>query len=347
MTRPTGKQPDITRLVFLLILLLGASAARTSAASEASVSLFSQYSSNPFNLKDEHIQTFDLQRGANDRFDGLDTPWDVISRLELDAGHEWRTMRGPRVGLDASADYHLYHQNDVASFFELGARGSLRAGKNDRTTLRVKWIPNRYKRNYEHPDTAIDSYWGAEYAQYELQLAHRYRVAKEWRVGASLAHGGRSFDAPFESRDRNTFEGGVEVARRLSKHAWWTWASGFETANSATGLEEDVEVDRSFNQAVFSTQLDTRAGAWRAEFEVALRLRNYTTNNAEDVARFDRRDTRWGLSSKWSRRIGPRQQFHASVGYVSKSSSRPADIDDPDAVPYHRLVVGMGIGHQF
>lgn len=347
MARSSRKRYGIALLALLVTLAPQICGSQPSRASGLDVSFSSVYSSNPFNLKDEWIQVFDSQRSANDRFAGLETPWDFVSRLKMDASTRWKSAQKRRLNLGGSVSYRRYHQNSIASYVEFGMQTQLRVAKHDRTKLSARWIPDRYKRNYEHPDLTTDDYLSVHYGQYELELSHSRRVAKNWRLGFGIEHAGRDFDPLFSTRDRALYSAGVEVERRLSKRAALTLASAWAAASSPTGIEDGVEVDRSFNEARFAAQLESRAGSWKAEFASTLRLRTYATNNAADVSRFDRNDTYWGVSTKWSRRLGLRQKVHVTLAYSSKTSNRPADLDDPDAVPYHRVLVGAGIGHEF
>ena len=317
------------------------------ADTEVAISVLPYYTSNAFGLKDDWIDGFSLQQGPGQRFEGLSSPWDFVTPIHAETSRRWKHSNGLRFTAMGSFEYEHYLQNNLASFGEFRVGGEMEAGKNARTRFRIDWTPNRYKKNYENPDLASDEYSQAEYRQLELSLAHVQRLHKSWFLQLSLDHDIRRFDDPFDNRDRNLWVGALKVEHALGKRLSLEFASELGTASSPGGIEEGLVVDRSFDQLGLSSALSSPVGLWRARVFAGLKLRDYTTDNDADLSRYDRRDRTWEISTKWDRRLGAREKLSLRLAYLDRSSDRPADLNDPDIVPYHETVLGVGLTHQF
>ncbi len=337
----------ITKLLLLPWILVGLVSVALAADLEGEVFVSPYYTSNAFGLKDDWIDSFALKQGPGDRFEGLTSPWDFVTPLRAEAKSRWKRQGGLGFTAGGSVEYEHYLQNRLASFTELRAGVGLEAGKNGRTRLRLDWTPRRYKRNYENPDLGFDEFIQAFYGQWGLSLDHTQRLRKTWSVQLVLDHESRSYDDPFTNSDRMLWAGGLGVEHDLSKRMSVEFASRLGTARAPDGIEEGIVVDRSFVQVELSSRFATRLGAWRSALFGELQLRDYTTNNLADASRYERRDRTWEIGTQWDRRLGPREMLSLRLARASRVSDRPADLDDPDLVPYHETQLGVGLTHQF
>lgn len=312
-----------------------------------SISLSPYYTSNAFGLKDEWIDSFALDQGPGERFEGLSSPWDFVTPVRAEAESRWKRQGGVRFTASGSVEYEHYLQNRLASFAELGAGVGLETGKNARTRLRLDWTPRRYKRNYENPDLAFDEYLQAHYGAWGLVLDHTQHLGKTWSVQVVLDHERRRYDDLFSNRDRVFWAGGLGVERDWGKRTSVELASQMGSARAPGGFEEGILVDRSFVQFELASRFTTRLGGWRPAVFAELQIRDYSTDNPADAAHYTRRDRTWEIGTQWDRRLGPRQMLSMRLAHASRASDRPADVNDPDLIPYHETVLGAGVVHRF
>ena len=327
----------------LAVLVTAALAAET----EVAISVAPYYTSNAFGLKDEWIDTFAQQQAPGERFADLSTPWDLVTPLQVDVDRRGHRHGSVRFAAGGSVSYEQYLQNTVASFAALGASAALEEGKNGRTRLRVDWTPHRYKRSYENPDVAADEFLQAHYAQWGLTLAHSQRLLERWSMQLSIENERRRYDDVFSNRDYTFWAGALETEHDLGKRVRLDVATQLGTAFSPAGIEEGIVVDRSYDQIELSSRLSSRLGAWRAALTGTLRLRDYTTSNPIDTSHFDRHDRTWKIGTQWDRRLGTQQKLSILLAHANRASDRPADVNDPDIVPYHETTLGVGLAHQF
>ncbi len=337
----------IANLILLLWILDALAPGSLAADFAGAISVSPYYTSNAFGLKDDWIDSFAAQQGPGERFAGLSSPWDFVTPLRAEAESRWKQQGGLRFTAVGAVGYEHYLQNRLASFTELRAGGSLETGKNGRSRLRLDWTPRRYKRNYENPDLVFDEYIQAHYGQWGLALDHTQRLRKTWSLQLLLEHENRRYDDPFTNRDRLLWAGGLGVEHDLSKHMSVEFVSKLCTARAPGGIEEGIVVDRSFAQIELSSRFATRLGAWRSALFGALQFRDYTTDNPADASRYGRRDRSWEIGTQWDRRLGTRESLSLRFAHTSQASDRPADLNDPDLVPYHETVLGIGLTRQF
>ena len=308
--------------------------------------LETRYSTNPFRYSDEALSDFDDDRGAGERFDGLDSEGDLVTTLGVkgEVGFALDSKRDLTLAL--GVEHSLFLQNSIADYTELGAGLEFEATRVDTFSLGAEFVPSRFKKNYRTPGGG--PFDAAEYDQIELGVEYERELGKRWSAGVGYERQDRSFPSDFDARDRegDTFYAFVE---NDPKGPWeWGVEVAFGTFDTGTELKGTVEVDRSNEQIGVSPWVRRKFDDWRVELAVDYRQREYTTNVAADDRRFDRVDDKYRLKIEAERKLGVkglRLLLHAGLNL------NDAGVEDPcvtsDEVGYEEYVVGIGLQYRF
>ena len=115
-----------------------------------------------------------------------------------------------------------------------------------------------------------------------------------------------------------------------------------------TQVIDGVLVDRSYLQGLveqsFFFKLSKRSNL---DLGVQYRQRRFTTDEQEDVARYERVDPRWRLAAVYSYELTKRWDIEARARYTDQDSDRNDPTANVDQLGYTESRVGVGVRYKF
>jgi hypothetical protein len=311
--------------------------------------LSAQYTDNLFHYSDERLDDFDDEKGSNERFDDLEEPWDVITRLRLGMSytHELGKKRNLKLSLDGS--HYLHQQNDIADYSVLGAEIRVDVTRKNRLTSGVEYTPDRFKKNYlDRRDGLSPVYGPAEYEQLDLAFGYERRFTKSFSGGLVYRMRDRSYNDSFEDRDQDGDYAAAYASYRLTKRV--DGMTELSVGQVDTGLGEDlgVPIDRSYDQTMLAQEFEIKSrGGVRFGLAAEYRRREFTTDEKADTARFDRTDDRLRARLKAEIPLGDVFSLTLRAGWTDNDSLREEAGTEPDETGYEEIEGGLGLKVRF
>ncbi len=311
------------------------------------LSFSSAYHSNPFNLKNSWLDSFDKKTDPDERFDGFASPWDVINRIHLEAESEWSLDKRRAYGATGEFEYRYFARNRQTNHVRISLSSFYKIKKHSKTMLGVFWLPYAFRKNYRLPEERKKIYRPAYYRAFVVFARHEHRLARSWQVKVSVDYAQRRFEGPFENRNQDALAAGVHIEKTLSKTVSFALGSEAGMVRTPDGLENGVPVDRSFNAIRTNLEIHLKLGRWKAKTSGAVTYRDYTASDVQNLSYFGRKDTQWAFKTKWSWEVSRRYTVLLEGGYNNTQSGRLSEDPDPDVVPYTKFWFGTGLSFNF
>lgn len=304
------------------------------------------YNDNLFRLSDEQIADFDGERDPGERFFGLEDPKDLVTSARLRWDAEWKRGKKRNIELMLLAAYTLHQKNDISDYPEAAMRLRWQASKRSDVYVRLDGVFDRFWENYRIPSSLL--FAPASYDQLDATLGYAREIRKHSSWSLELRHRDRGYAAPLKSRDRTGAYGRLAISYRLAKRI-----------HGQTGLEigkVDVDpvvdfatlVDRSHDQQLIDQRFRFKLPAkFSLETAIQYRVRDYTTSNSADLARFNREDSRWRTRITAEKSLGKKLDFVARATLTDNDSDRLDPTVEADEVGYEQKTFDLGLRYAF
>ena len=312
---------------------------------ELDASIASIVSSNPFRYSDSDLDDFDDEDGEGQRFDGLESEWDVITTVEGGADLEWKVAKGRELQLSLGAEHNAFLMNSIGDYSAFEVRLAYDFTRDDRAKLRIGHVPDRFKKNYKLPSGEFDA---AEYQQDTIGIEYEHEFEGDWSVGIGFEAYERDFNTEFDSRDRDADTVFVNTELELTDKLEVGLEIAMATVDTDTERRSGILIDRSFESLAFEPTVKTEVGDWELEISVRLSEREYTTDERADDGRFDRVDdkTRLRLRATRDLAIDGGETF-----WILGWRENDADLSDPtvpaDETGHEEITFGLGFRFSF
>jgi hypothetical protein len=280
----------------------------------------SAYFSNPFNLR-RHWDAAAQVPGAGSRLDGYASYWDIVNTADVEVGYQWRMPSGGRYGLTASGEYARYSLNPAHSRGRVNVSGSYRTPSRSTSTVEVEWSPRALAGNLSAPDEI--GFRRGWYAEYQVGLMHRRRLAAKWTMRPAVSFAERRFGEPFGERTRRT-------VRFEARTDYQPAAQLTATLIGAGGSARPVLACRTANRCAFeyfeaATNLTYQHDQWRIRSRARVRELNFERPADLSEGGDARRDVAWRLDATLTRQVSKRTSMWLQAGGRSRSSDRSID----------------------
>lgn len=360
---------------------------------ELSISLTGEYDNNVFLLSDGRKDDLGTRSSADEqsgRFDAMENAADGIARLGVGIALETRGFGGRDLIFEPEVDYEYYLRNSerrnvVTSF---GLTQDL--PRSSRFKLGAAYTPDYFAKNYlaDAVDRNSDGiiarderiYAAGRYSDLELKAAYRFRLRKSARrsplgmhLEPSVGYYTRSYDAPFEGRDRAGPRAGIALdfdAGRTELAVGYLFEALSADATPAvlilnepdvgrdlngngnttdTSLRTVQRVDRSRNEHSMGATLKLNPpGRMDLLIEYEHRLRDFSSVEELDVAHLGRRDRRNEIRGEIGSRLVGRVRWVNGLRYAKQTTNRAGDLGGLDEIDdYSRIRAYSGLMIRF
>jgi hypothetical protein len=287
------------------------------------VGVSSTYHADPFSLRKHWNEPADRITDPADRLFGYRTPWDVITRVDLEVGHRWRSPSGARYGLNAGVRYDRYALNPAHSRGVLAGSASYRTPGRVLTTADFSWAARTLQGNRRGADEPV--FGPAYYSGFSVEIAQRREVVPGWGVRPSVEYAERRFEEPYEFRGRRT----GRVATQLRYQAAGAAAV---SATAAAGLARPIpstgspELGRGFSFYEGAAVVQWRPqGDWSIRGRARARSIAYDAQAGGETAGSSRQDLLARVDVKGTRRLSHATALWLQLGVTNRTSERTAD----------------------
>jgi len=331
----------------LLIALTAPSiAAKDSFKANFRGDLFFDYTDNLFRLDDVELSEFDTLQDPGQRFYDMESPEDVIVRLRLRGDFSWRLGKKRKLRLSVLGSYYGHASNTISDYPRFGAELSGDVTKRDRLYAGVDVIYDRFWKNLRIANTTL--FAPAIYDQADLRIGYVREIKKRWSFALEYRHRIRQYEPPLEVRDRDGDYLTGSTAYRVAKKVRGETIVEVGNVVTDTQVVSGILVDRSYLEALieqnFSFKLSKRTAL---DLGVQYRQRDFTTDEQEDVARYDRVDPRWRVAGVFGWEVVKNLTLEARARHTVADSERVDPTADSDQLGYTESRFGLGVRYKF
>lgn len=327
------------------LLALGVSTAKAGTPDfDIEIGLKSYFTSNLYHVAEERADQFDSKDGPGERFHDMAGPEDFVARPAFDLTWQWDIGKKRDLEISFGADYYLHAHNAIANYLELDGAMAYDLTRRDKLGLAAEFIPDRFRKNLslEDPDTGLKVFDRADYRQIKLAPRYIHDWNKDWTTGVEYEFSQRDYEVPFDNRDRDRHTVTALVAYDGLKRTDIAVGVGFSSTETPIDTEFGVKVDRSYDDLFvkFGVEFDLRHH-WEAKLGTKYRVREYTTNERADTARYGRTDDLWMVDAEVGKWL--QEDFYVGVlaGWARNDSDREDDTIESDEVGYEEYIVGL------
>jgi len=360
-------------LTTLSAVLPGSATAQAGASWQVSARLrgMLQYDDNPFLLDTAQVRKLGQPSAADSisgRFRDMLDARDLIPIPSLELGASGAGLMGRRLAFEADVAYEPNIRNLRRQHTELGFSIEQALSRADRVRFTVDWVPSYFVKNYLATVSETDGdrlvtsderrYAPGVYREtaFGLEYRHRFVRANHGRpfglsAGVRGGYGSRSYDAPFNGRDRK----GPEVEGSLALDLGSLWTLGFDYTYNQLEADPSREVQIldetlygvDFNANGTTTDLDALAlelvDQSRRDHEVgvslegklsdavsvraryARRTRTFTSTQPFDAAHLDRQDHRDAAGARIDIRLATSLELTLAGEMTTQTTNRAGD----------------------
>jgi hypothetical protein len=305
-----------------------------------------QYTSNLYHAQERRLPQFETNNAAGQRFHRMRGPWDFATHIGLEGRYRLKLDKRRRFGASVGGSYALHARNPIADYLALWIRLRYDLTKRDSLHPEATFIPRRFRKNY-HEDGAGGSlpFVPAYYLQVYPQLAYRHDWSKAWSTDVVYRFRLRQFEEPMANHSEARHEVLLRARHRFSKRAELAVGGGVGLALTPDELEGGgFSVDRSYQLVRGAAQLAVRPlKRFETGLELEYRFKRFTTNEAADTARFERRDHRVGIGAYAEQGLGEHVDVEVGVEWLRNLTNRSDPGLDADAFDYEEVIAGVGL----
>lgn len=333
------------------VLLFGLSVAKAKDPDfDGDLSVKSYYTSNLFRVTEEREDQFDSKDDVGERFHDMEGPDDFVTRPGIDLEWKWDVAKKRDFEISFGADYYIHARNTIADYLRLQGEVAYEVTRDDEVGMEVELIPDRFKKDLslEDEDSGDKIFRRADYQQFSVAPWYLHDWNKDWSTGVEYEYSDRTYDSPFENRDRerHTLMGLVEYTG--FKRVDLTLGVGYSMTDVPKSTEFGVEVDRSYDDFLAELEIDLNLPhRWEAQFGVEYRNREYGSNEPADTARYDRSDARWALSASLGRWVRKNLFLALEADWRLNDSERVDATIEPDQQGYEEYRIGLTAEYKF
>jgi hypothetical protein len=330
---------------FIALVSVTATAHAEPTRSQAAGEVTTAFTSNLFQEQNRRLGDFDSKNGPGERFDGMDGPSDLRTRLAVEGGVRHKLGKKRRAEALVTAEYNVHALNAIANYGRIGVEGSYDLSRATGLSLELGVEPKRF---FKNAAASIDLagnkvFEPARATSFEASLEAMHERGP-WRAGAEYELLIRRYAAPHGNRDRD----GHDVTLSLGHAIGERWIVGGRVGGgigrSPDGLELGVMVDRSYWQAGAGAFAEADLpGHWTFESELGLRHREYVSDQPADDAHYGRVDNRFELEAAAARGFGDHIELLLEAGWSEELSNRSDPTLTADEAGYRELVIGVGV----
>lgn len=305
------------------------------------------YTDNLYRLSDDELAEFENLQDPGERFFNMPSSDDVIARLRLRGDFDWKVAKKRKVRLMLRGTYYKHQENDIRDYprFEVALSGDLT--KKDALYGSIDLIHDRFWKNLRVAATGL--FVPGIYDQGDARLGYVRQLKKRWTLGLEYRYRKRTYEPPLGARDRDGNYLAVSTDYRIAKRfdGGTVLQYGSVTTNTVTLPTSGIFVDRSYDEGLLAQRF--KIGFSKHVFlDLALeyRRRNFTTDEIQDVARYDRVDSRWrsGFALNWE--VIRNLLLEARFRYTDNDSDRIDPTADSDQLGYTETRYGFGIRYR-
>jgi hypothetical protein len=301
----------------------GGTPKRTTMSRSLEVGVSSTYHADPFNLRKHWNEPADRITDPADRLFGYATPWDVITRVDLEVGHRWRLPSGARYGLTSGVRYDRYAFNPAHSRGELAGTASYRTPGRVLTTADFSWTLRTLQGNRRGADEPV--FGAAYYSEVSVEIAQRREAVSGLSVRPSVEYAERRFEEPYAFRGRRT-------GRIATQLRYEPAGAAAVSATAGAGVARPIPSARS---PELGRGLSFYEGAavvhWRPQGDWSIRGRArarsiaYDAQAGGETAGSSRQDLLARVDVKGTRRLSHATALWLQLGVTNRTSERTAD----------------------
>ena len=313
-----------------------------------------EYVSNLFNLDEIDRDLFSANMGAGERFEGMESVDDIRMPLSAEAWARWKIAKKRYLKLSLLADYNIHLENSIADYWKFRARIAFDLTRKNSIRLGVRFVPDRFKKNYKVYTNDPATYQGGYYDEMRASAEYRYDFGGRNTLGLDYTYADRTYNEVFSGRDRkqHTIEGNLE--KSLSDNVTLMLEAGFGSADT----EDDWNVpaymagssrDRSFNEYLAGAGLNIDLPhRWWIDLGFEYSLRDYTTDNTIDALYYSRQDRKLVFSGSVEKRLKNGLDIYVYGEYADKTGSQDLlNTLEGEEGDYTRGILGAGLEYGF
>lgn len=349
-----------------------------------------EYDSNVFLLTPGQKSSVDAPPAdfPTSRFANMESPSDVVTKVRGEVEFSGAGFGGHTLAITPELKYDHYAINAERSGPQIGVRLAQNLGRGSRFRVKAEMAPSTFFKNYLRDAIDIDGsgsitpderiYAPASYAEQLIAADYRLRLKKSRKPSRAeifLQFGGgyyrRSYDAPFEGRDRSGPVGslGLKVDRGRSElELDYEFASLGAPPERVVRLLDEQNFGVDFNGNGSTSDPDARAFEmvdWsRVEHGLSLRARvpagrranllleyghrrrSFASQLPFDAANNGRRDARHELGAGISAKVVPSVRFEGGLRIQQQSVNKPLD-SAGDVTDYSRAQMSAGFRYSY
>jgi len=303
-----------------------------------------EFTDNLFHYSEQQLDDFDAgdETGQDERFQDIDDTADMVTRARLRGDITWDLAKKRDVLLRLDGRYALHARNGIADYGSVAAHTAVDVSRHDALFAEIKYIPDRFQKNYRIPDTG--TFTAAHYTQTDYTAGYQRKIHKRWNAGAEYRHRRRRYDSPLQSRNRDGDYLRGFTDYRLAKKTWATSSLELGRVETDEAMDSGVLIDRSYEQlnVIQGFRFDLPAKT-DLTLDLAYRRREATTDVVEDGGRFDRVDQRTRIRAGIDKKLGRGFTLTGRITYQDNDSDREDPTFDVDEVGYEEARVALGI----
>lgn len=344
-----SKRPRVAALLVISTCVLSVAQARDPDFN-IDMSVKSYYTSNLFRVTEEREDQFDSKDGVGERFHDMKGPDDFVTRPGIDLEWKWDVAKKRDFRISFGADYYIHARNTIADYLCLQGAVAYDLTRDDEVGLGVEFIPDRFRKNLslEDEDTGDKTFRRADYQQFSIAPWYLHDWNKDWSTEVQYEYSNRSYDSPFENRDRECHTVTALVKYAGFKRVDIALGVGYSTTDIPQSTEFGIEVDRSHDDLLAELEVDLNLPhRWEAEFGVEYRNREYASNEPADTGHFDRSDDRWTVEASVGRWVRKDLFLALELGWALNDSARVDKTIEPDEQGYEEYRIGLMAEYQF
>lgn len=307
------------------------------------------HTSNLYHVREDRKDDFDTETERFERFFEMKGPSDLFSTIELDLSWTWKDDAGRKMRISFDTTTLTFRDNRIADYTELGIGSRFDLTSADRIKVRLEAVPHRFRKNYsEELFPMVEVFTHAYSDEWGFAVEYDRSWTKRWETALELEWGERSYNRSHRNRDREMWGWSLESELDLSKAFRLLTAVSQGWTRTQDGLESGIRTDRSHDDDRAELGIEVSLPAdWTLEATGELRVRDYTTDTVEDVARYHRTDRRRRYSLLGEKVLGRRWILILDADWLRNRTNRSeARLDDEES-GYREFQGGAGLRFEF
>ncbi len=313
-----------------------------------------EYVSNLFNLDQIDTDRFDTNMGEGERFEGMESVDDIRMPLGAEAWIRWKIAKKRYLKLSVLGDYNIHLKNSIADYWKFKARVDYDITRRNAIKVGLRYIPDRFKKNYKVYLNDPPTYQGAYYDELRLSAGYKYDFGHRNVLGLDYIYAGRTYSEVFRGRDRRQHTLAADLEKSLSDPVALVLEIGYESAE--TNDDQNVPAymdgstrDRSFNEFLAGAGLDIDLPhRWWVEVGFDYSLRDYTTDNTLDALYYSRQDRRIVFSGSVEKRLKNGLNINIYGAYADKNGSQDLlNTLEGEEGDYTKSILGVSLEYGF